>query len=205
MFKFNQELPPPLPHPLRGVGPHSRLYEELDKLNTRRDGMTPDQLWGEYREIFNRFLTITPTPGAAMGTTKTTTTTDDGEGDDGSFHLREEILDLLPRTYREKARKLYNHVAKALARDSDWRIEKSGAVHYKNKSLNANIIDFLAYAVGRSKTPPNNFNEFEKWLKSSGIPSILLRRQLHRGGATAARAGKATEDEDDDLTAPLRN
>ena len=119
------------------------------------------------------------------------------EGADDSFHLREDIIDLLPRTYREKARKLYNHIAPFLARAVDWKIEKGGALHYKNKPLDANIVDFLAYAVGRSKSTPNNYEKFEKLLKSIGTPAILLRRPPSNMSATDEGTAASADDDDD--------
>ena len=174
MFKFREKLEEPLPIPFQGVGPKTRLFKEIDTLNKRRDDLSTEELWDQYKHIFQTFLSTDKTVSSGDLFQESVSAENNPST---PFQLKENLINLIPKTYREKTQKLYNFIKPALDANENWSVRENGAVFFKNKSMNANILDYLAYSTGRYKIEPNGYQVFNKFLlKELSIPYFLLRK-----------------------------
>jgi hypothetical protein len=84
---------------------------------------------------------------------------------------KEDIIDLLPKAFRSRAKIILHYLSS--------RLQPDNRLMYSNNQASSHIIDLLLYVLNPlSKKVPGDANEFLNLLKVSGVPeSVFSYRQ----------------------------
>ena len=202
MFKF-QEKKIELPPPMSGTNPRQRLYTELDELNLRRNRLSENELWEEYKKILSPFL-IAPAAAALEPATiiKSNNNNNNEENASSSSFDYHNYLRLIPKSYREKVKELFTWIEPRLKKSTEFRTSEGGNLIFLNEGgkIGGNILDYLSFTVGKSKQPPVGYESFRAFLIKKGIPESYLRKDF-RGlnqNLVSSSASKHEEQEEEE-------